>query len=83
MLVTAPLPAPLVVLGAAAGARWDVVAGLVMYAAALLWWGRALLLPARTRLPHQFSTLSLSAGLVWFVLLIPAVILAVAGMARP
>lgn len=50
----------------------------------------------RTRLPHQFSTLSLSAGLVWFVLLIlpawqcrellgglaiVAVVLAVAGMA--
>ncbi len=69
-----------VVLGAVAGVRWAVVAGLVLYAVALAWWGRALVIPARARPPHQFSTLSLTAGLTWFALLVPAVIVAVLRM---
>ena len=34
--------------GATLGSRWATVTGLAMYVAALLWWGRALILPART-----------------------------------
>ena len=72
----------LVIVDAAAvlGLRWVVVAGLVGYGAALLWWGRALSLPARRRPPHQFSTISLAAGMVWYLVALPVVALAVVRM---
>lgn len=54
-----------VVGGAVAGQRAVVVAGLVGYLAAALWWGRALVRPARTRAPGEFAPLSVGAALVW------------------
>src|SRR5699024_2057666 len=41
------------------------VAGLLLYAGALLWWGRALWRPARTRPPREFATASVAAALGW------------------
>ncbi|MFZ1285608.1 MAG: multicopper oxidase domain-containing protein, partial [Candidatus Phosphoribacter sp.] len=51
--------------GALVGSRWVAVGGLIAYAAALLWWGRALWVPARTQPPRQMSTLSVAAALGW------------------
>src|SRR5690606_40043542 len=41
------------------------VAGLLVYAAGLVWWGRALWLPARRRPPREFATASVGCALVW------------------
>ena len=59
------------VLVATAGAlldwRWLVVAGLAGYLGGVLWWGRALIRPARVKPPRSFAAASVGAGLVWFV----------------
>ena len=52
---------------ALAGSRWGTLAGVLAYAAALVWWGRALVRPARTAPPRHASTWSVSAALSWFV----------------
>lgn len=51
--------------GALAGVRWVAVAGLTAYLLAVLWWGRALWRPARTRAPKEMATASVSAALGW------------------
>ncbi|USQ77916.1 multicopper oxidase domain-containing protein [Ornithinimicrobium cryptoxanthini] len=51
--------------GAFAGLRWVTVAGLLVYAAGLVWWGRALWRPARRRPPREFATASVGSALVW------------------
>ena len=53
--------------GALAGVRLVALSGLVGYAAGLLWWGRALVAPARTAPPRRFATVSVSAALGWAV----------------
>lgn len=63
------------VAGALAGLRWVALAGLVGYAAAWAWTGRALWAPARQAPPRSFATWSATAGLAWF-----AVTLALVGV---
>ena len=55
-----------VVAGALGDVRPVAVAGLVGYALAVGWWGRALLRPARTAPPRHFGTWSVTAALAWF-----------------
>src|SRR5690625_2629789 len=50
--------------GALAGVLAVVAAGIVVYAAGLIWWGRALVRPARTRPPREFAPASVAAALV-------------------
>lgn len=66
--------------GACLGSRPLIVLGLWGYLAAALWWGRALARPARRHPPHQFSTVSVTAGLLWFLAVPPAVAVAVLRM---
>lgn len=54
-----------VVVGALWGPRWSVVLGIGCYAAGLLWWGRALLAPARAKSPREYATASVAAALAW------------------
>jgi nitrite reductase (NO-forming) len=51
--------------GAALGSRAAALAGLLGYAGGLLWWGRALLAPARHAPPKVFATWSVTAALGW------------------
>ncbi|HSO69003.1 MAG TPA: multicopper oxidase domain-containing protein [Arachnia sp.] len=51
--------------GSLAGLRPVSVAGLVLYAAALGWWGRCLIVPFRKRPPREFASASILAGAVW------------------
>ena len=51
--------------GAFSGLRWMTVAGLLVYAVGLVWWGRALWVPARRRPPREFATASVGSALVW------------------
>ena len=51
--------------GAAAGLRPVSLVGVVAYGAGLLWWGRALLAPARQAPPRGFATVSAVAALTW------------------
>lgn len=53
--------------GALAGVRPLALAGLIGYAAALLWAGRALLRPARQAPPRHFATTSAAAAICWLV----------------
>ncbi|NUR81105.1 MAG: multicopper oxidase domain-containing protein, partial [Dermatophilaceae bacterium] len=53
--------------GALLGSRALTSTALLAYAAALAWWGRALLAPARRNPPHRFATVSASCALAWFV----------------
>lgn len=57
----------LVVVDAAALTGWRLlsVGGMLGYLLALLWWGRALLRPARTAPPKHASSWSVTAALVW------------------
>ena len=56
--------------GAALGSRRAALAGLGGYAAGLVWWGRALVAPARKAPPKVFATWSVSAALGWGVVAI-------------
>lgn len=51
--------------GALAGIGSVTVSGLVLYAAGLAWWGRALWSPARRRPPSEFATASVACALLW------------------
>jgi len=51
--------------GAALGSRVATLVGLVLFAAGLGWWGRALLAPARQAPPRFFATWSVTAALAW------------------
>ncbi|QDO88703.1 copper oxidase [Ornithinimicrobium ciconiae] len=51
--------------GALSGLRQVTVSGLVLYAAGLAWWGRALWQPARRRPPREFATASVASALLW------------------
>jgi nitrite reductase (NO-forming) len=68
-----------VVTGAVVGHRALSAAGLALYAAGLLWWGRALWRPARQAPPKHFATWSIAAGLVWAVAGLGLVTATVAG----
>lgn len=70
-LATQALPVLLVALtvtvaGALLGWRPVSVAGLVIYALGLVWWGRSLVGPARQRPPREFASASIAAAMVWF-----------------
>ncbi|MEO6880374.1 MAG: hypothetical protein ABI181_05385 [Mycobacteriaceae bacterium] len=54
-----------VVAGALWGPRWSVVLGIGCYGAGLVWWGRALLSPARASPPREHATASVAAALLW------------------
>lgn len=74
-----------VVGGALADARPVAVAGLVGYALAVGWWGRALLRPAWTAPPSHFGTWSVTAALAWFgvaLVLVPVRVATVASWAE-
>lgn len=57
----------LALVGALAGWRSVLLAGLVGYLVALLWSGRSLLAPARARPPRHFASWSVAAAAAWFV----------------
>lgn len=62
------ITALLVVLGGAlAGLLIVLAAGLGLYGLALIWWGRSLVRPARTRPPREFAPASVAAALGWAV----------------
>lgn len=54
-----------VILGSMLGVRAVSVAGLVLYAGALIWWGRCLVAPLRAKPPREFAAASILAGAVW------------------
>ncbi|MGC0271384.1 multicopper oxidase domain-containing protein [Pseudactinotalea sp. Z1739] len=56
-----------VLTGALAGVLAVVGAGLLAYVLALVWWGRALVRPARTRPPREFAPASVAAAMIWAV----------------
>ena len=71
---------PMLVVGvvvAVAGslAGWHLLTslGLLTYAAALVWWARALVAPARHSVPRRFATVSAACALIWFVSTVVAV----------
>ena len=51
--------------GSLSGMRPVSVAGLVLYAAALVWWGRCLVGPLRAKPPREFAAASILAASVW------------------
>ena len=51
--------------GAALGSRPAALAGLIGYVGGLVWWGRALVAPARRAAPRAFATWSVTAALAW------------------
>ena len=51
--------------GAALGSRPVSLLGLLGYVAGLVWWGRALVAPARQAPPRAFATWSVTAALAW------------------
>ncbi|GAB48278.1 multicopper oxidase domain-containing protein [Mobilicoccus pelagius] len=51
--------------GALAGVRLVALVGLLAYVVGVLWWGRALLVPLRTRPPRTFAAASVAAALPW------------------
>lgn len=52
---------------ALAGIRLGALAGILLYLAGLLWWGRALWSPARARPPREFASASVAAALMWWL----------------
>jgi nitrite reductase (NO-forming) len=54
-----------IVAGTLLGSNPLAAAGLLLYSGSLAWWGRALVLPARTRPPRQFAPWSVGAALLW------------------
>lgn len=56
--------------GALSGLRAVAAVGLVGYLAAVCWWGRSLVRPARTAPPRHASTYFVSAALCWAALLL-------------
>ncbi|HSN12083.1 MAG TPA: copper oxidase, partial [Propionibacteriaceae bacterium] len=55
------------VAGSLLGLGWLGAGGILVYLAGLVVWGRALVLPARTRPPREFAPASVGAGLLWWV----------------
>ena len=53
--------------GALAGWRWLLLAGVLAYLLALLWTGRSLIAPTRARPPMHFASWSVAAGAAWFL----------------
>ncbi|MBD2760617.1 multicopper oxidase domain-containing protein [Yimella sp. cx-573] len=64
--------------GALIGVRPMAVAGLVGYALGVLWWGRALLRPARQAPPKHAATYFVSAAICWAAVLLVVVPIKVA-----
>ncbi|WP_446664684.1 multicopper oxidase domain-containing protein [Flexivirga sp. B27] len=60
------------------GLRQAAVVGLVWYAAAACWWGRALLRPVRANPPQHASAYFVSAAVVWAAMLLVLVAVTVA-----
>ena len=56
-----------VLAGAIGGWRPVCIAALMVYAAGLLWWSRALWRPARQAPPRHFATWSVTAALAWAI----------------
>ena len=54
-----------VVAGSLFALRPVAVGGIVVYALALLWWGRSLVTPLRKRPPREFASASILAACVW------------------
>lgn len=47
--------------------------GLMAYAVGLVWWGRALVAPARRSAPRRFATVSAAAAIAWLVVTVVGV----------
>ncbi|HMR47977.1 MAG TPA: multicopper oxidase domain-containing protein [Arachnia sp.] len=60
----------ILVAGSLLGMRPLAVGGLGFYAIGLLWWGRALILPARTKPPRSYAGGAIGAAVVWFLVAI-------------
>lgn len=68
-----------VILGSLTGVRGVSVAGLVLYAGALIWWGRCLIRPLRAKPPREFAAASILAGGIWACVAILATAVHVGG----
>ena len=68
-----------VVTGALGGWQPVSVAGLVLYAAGLLWWAVGVLAPVRSAPPREFAPASVGAALVWWCVGIGMVLWRLAG----
>lgn len=62
--------------GALVGIRAVAAAGVTLYLAGLVWWGRALVAPASRRSPREFATVSVACGLAWAVVVLALLIVA-------
>ncbi len=51
--------------GALLGSQWVALAGLGLYVAALVWWGRALWAPVRAKGIREFAPASVGIAMVW------------------
>ncbi|GGM94475.1 multicopper oxidase [Terrabacter tumescens] len=69
------------VTGALLDVRTLCATALLAYAVGLLWWGRALLAPARRSPPRRFATVSAAAALAWLVATVVAVAVLLLGAA--
>lgn len=54
------------------------VTALLAYAVGLVWWGRALLAPARRSAPRRFATVSAAAAVAWLIVSVVGVAVLVA-----
>lgn len=54
-----------VILGSAIGVRPVAAVGILGYAVGLVWFGRALVAPARRKPPHEFAAASIGAAALW------------------
>ncbi|MGO1383415.1 MAG: multicopper oxidase domain-containing protein [Arachnia sp.] len=61
-----------VVAGSLFAIRPVAVIGIVVYALALLWWGRCLIAPVRKRPPREFAAASILSACVWAVVALVA-----------
>ena len=61
-----------VVTGSLFAIRPVTVIGIIVYALALLWWGRCLIGPLRKRPPREFAAASILAGCIWAVVALVA-----------
>lgn len=60
----------ILVAGSLLGMRPLAVGGLAFYFVGLLWWGRALIVPARTKPPRAYAGGAIGAAVIWFTVCI-------------
>jgi len=60
----------ILVAGSLLGMRPLAVGGLAFYLVGLVWWGRALVVPARTKPPRSYAAGAIGAAVIWFAVAI-------------